>query len=71
MMRRKKAVQELLDEQRNAITLISNEQKAAIRQVIEEEKKLIWERSEIVAQSIFKMGHNFIPHDVLPLNNGD
>jgi hypothetical protein len=51
-----KAAQELQEEQRKAIRQILEEHKAAIRQVLDEEKKSIWEKAELLRQSILKFG---------------
>jgi hypothetical protein len=51
-----KAAQELMEEQRKAIRQILEEHKAAIRQVVDEEKKTIWEKAELLRQSILKFG---------------
>jgi DNA anti-recombination protein RmuC len=51
-----KAVRELGEEQRKAIQQIVEEHKAAIRQVVEEEKKSIWDRADLLRQSILKFG---------------
>jgi uncharacterized membrane protein len=51
-----KATQELLEEQRKAIRQILEEHKIILRQIVDEEKKTIWERADLLRQSILKMG---------------
>jgi hypothetical protein len=51
-----KATQELLEEQRMAIKQILEEHKTMLRQIVDEEKKIIWEKSELLRQSIWKLG---------------
>jgi uncharacterized membrane protein len=51
-----KATQELLEEQRKAIRQILEEHKNILRQIVDEEKKTIWEKSELMRQSILKLG---------------
>jgi hypothetical protein len=51
-----KGAQELMEEQRKAIRQILEEHKAAIRQVVDEEKTSIWEKAELLRQSILKLG---------------
>jgi ATP-dependent Zn protease len=52
----RKGAQELVEEQRKAVKQIIEEHKAAIRQVVEEEKKTIWEKAELLRNSILRLG---------------
>lgn len=51
-----KATQELLEEQRKAIRQIVEEHKTILKQIVDEEKKTIWERADLLRESILRMG---------------
>jgi hypothetical protein len=51
-----KAVQELVEAQRNSTREIVEEYKAVIHQVVEEEKAEIWKKAETLKKSMLQLG---------------
>jgi len=51
-----KAVQELIEERRNATKQVVEEYRTLIHQIVREEKEEIWKKAETLKQSILQFG---------------